>query len=63
MSNEWEECKLVKWEMDNVENELHNESMSLQRANPFWLLGDKVIVKKSSSFVREKFLKMQVKKM
>ena len=49
--------------MDNVENELHNESMSLRRANPFWLLGDEVIVKKNSSFVREKFLKMQVKKM
>ena len=49
--------------MDNVENELHNESMSLRRANPFWLLGDKVIVKKNGSFVREKFLKMQVKKM
>ena len=49
--------------MDNVENELHNESMSLQRANLFWLLGDKVIVKKSGSIVREKFLKMQVKKM
>ena len=49
--------------MDNVENELHNKSMSLWRANPFWLLGDEVIVKKNGSFVREKFLKMQVKKM
>ena len=50
--------------MDNVENELHNESMSLRRANLFWLLGDEVIVKKKAVvFVREKFLKMQVKKM
>ena len=55
MSNEWEECKLVKWEMDNVENELHNESMSLQRANPFWLLGDEVIVKKVVVLLEKSF--------
>ena len=40
--------------MDNVENELHNESMSLQRANPFWLLGDEVIVKKKAVVLLEK---------
>ena len=41
--------------MDNVENELHNKSMSLWRANPFWLLGDEVIVKKVVVLLEKSF--------
>ena len=43
--------------MDNVENELHNESMSLQRANLFWLLGDEVIVQKVVVLLEKSFFK------
>ena len=45
--------------MDNVENELHNKSMSLQRANPFWLLGDEVIVKKKAVVLCNEVTKMK----
>ena len=41
--------------MDNVENELHNESMSLWRANLFWLLGDEVIIKKAVVLLEKSF--------